>query len=678
LMQYDITAAGPLEAPVVANEALAPGKVAWNRATQVFAKGFNVPINVTAWNEPGTNVLGNIAPEAPAGAWHKLPHELKKFIDLHLSRLGEEASSSLADKVGPQILINAGRKTSQRISWIESRATLANFDYQAQRLGVIEVFRAPPRLPGVIEETRPLFTFRVRQEPLTAAIPDDPEVAALLKPHMETLQKRGKKRVELEFWTMPECPGCIEARPQLERIAGELSGRVDVTLRFVVSRTEAGWSALHGEREANEAKLQALIQKYYPEKIWQWLAWRETHRDAAWTDGAAKLGLLQARLRGALAAGEGDALLAADNELMQRRRVEGTPSLVIANKMFDAPIERLQILRALCGLLDDPKPAACKDVPACFFDAQCRKRGYIGRCIDAGKPTARCDTSRAALKVPVTVIVDRECLHDNHERIMEVVISDLPGAEFNVVDFTQPEVAKLLESGELARLPAYVIDPIAKTEYGYDDGVGKAAFASKDGKHLMLRPFAVGAHRVLNRKRIKGRVDLFVSRHSKNGQEAVESALDFLQLNGDSSPQIEFHDALYWKETPGPAGAKEPARELAASGGLAELEEAARAAVVKKLWPEKFNEYLLERGKKRGSSYWDSALKTIGVDPEVVRKEAEGPSDATLRALHAEADLLKSLDAGGDITLLAENCELIAIRSRQDLRDILNKVAQRK
>jgi hypothetical protein len=74
LMQYDITAAGPLEAPVVANEALAPGKVAWNRATQVFAKGFNVPINVTAWNEPGTHVLGNIAPEAPAGAWHKLPH----------------------------------------------------------------------------------------------------------------------------------------------------------------------------------------------------------------------------------------------------------------------------------------------------------------------------------------------------------------------------------------------------------------------------------------------------------------------------------------------------------------------------------------------------------------------------------------------------------------------------
>ena len=586
-----------------------------------------------------------------------------------LSRLGEDESTALAAHLASEaLIINAGRKTSQRLWWRSGKATLANFDYQAQRLGVAEVY--PAGEPGR------KFDIRVRLEALTAQVPDDPEVAALLAPHLQDLKKKGKQRVEIEYWTMPDCPGALKARPDMQRLATELGSRVSVSLHFVVSKDDGKLSSLHGDRELQEAGLQAVVQKYYPEKIWAWLDWRAQQPNAPWQDGARALGLLAARLRGALATGEPEKLLEADYELMQRRRVNGTPSLVIANRLYEDQVDRLHVLRVLCALLEDPKPGACKDVPACFHDAQCRKRGFIGRCIDPGKPTARCDTSQPAVRVPAVVVVDRENIYDNHERIMEVLLADLPGLDFRVLDISESEARTLVEKARVSRLPAYLLDPVAKTETGFAAGLGRIARDDRNAGQLVLEGAAsVGAHRIVNRPRLKGRADLFVSRLSKSGQEALETALEYQQSAGALAPEIVLHDALYWKT---PAPDKPEQRELAAINGLAEIEEAARALAVRKLAPGRLHAYLLERGKKRGSSYWDVALQAAGLDPAQVRALAEKPADDIRAALYAEADLLKSLDAGGEIVLLAENCELIPVRSRRDLREVFERIGPKK
>jgi hypothetical protein len=334
------------------------------------------------------------------------------------------------------------------------------------------------------------------------------------------------------------------------------------------------------------------------------------------------------------------------------------------------------VLRVLCGLLEEPKPAGCKDVAACFFDAQCRKRGFIGRCVDPGKPAAHCDTSQPAVKVPAVVVTDRENIYDNHERILEALVGDLPGLDYRALDVSDPEGRALLEKAKVTRVPAYFFDPVAKTETGYAAGLGRIVREDKATGQLVLEGAAtVGAHRLVNRPRIKGRADLFVSRLSKFGQEALEAALEYQQTARARAPEIILHDALYWKT---PAAGKPEQRELAAANGVAEIEEAARAAAVKRLAPEKLRAYLLERGKKRGSSYWDVAVQAAGLDPARVRALAEKPGDDVLHDLYAEADLLKSLDAAGDIVLLAENCELIPIGSRRDLRDVFERIGSKK
>ena len=676
LMKYDITLLGTAEAGAGVETAILPSPTASHIATSLspqVPQGVHSSVMVFGWSEPGTSFFGRPTATAPT-VWN-IPTAKSPF-EIHLSRLGEEGSEALAKTTQAHLIINAGRKSSQRIFWNCGNTTLVNFDYQAQRLGVVEIFPADMKWNEEKNGRSPRrFTMASRFEALIPAIPDDPEITALLAPHLQALNKKGKKRVDVEFWTMPECPGCIQAWPGVQRMVNDFSSRVDVAMHFVVQLENGKLGSLHGERELNEARIQILVNKYYKEKIWDWLVWRDKHREDSWEVGANALSMLTARIRGALKAGEADRLLKADFELMQRRRVEGTPSLVIANRLYDGSMQQLQILRVLCGLLEAPAPAACKDVPACFFDAQCKKRGFIGRCLDAGKASARCDTSQPAVKVPATVILDKENLYSNHERIMEALIGDLPGIEFKMLDYSDPDARVLVETLKLARLPAYVLDPVAKKEEKYADGMGKIVVENESTHALVVRPFAVGSHHLLNRQRIKGRADLFVSRFSKNGQEALETAIACKQSLGAATPELALHDALYWKEPLSEMGGK---RELAASAGLAELEDAARAMAIKMLAPERLDDYFLERGKHRGSSYWDKAIEALGMDVGRIRALAEESAPEILLALYAEADLLKSLDAGGDITLLAENCELIVIRSRQDLREILERIGQRR
>jgi len=586
------------------------------------------------------------------------------FPLIYISRLGEEETTRFAETLDRDaIVFNAGRKTTQRISWRANKATCVNFDFQAQRLVIVDLFARGKAGEG--------FDIRARQEALTKDIPDDPEIAAILEPHLKTLAKKGKQKVDIEFWTMPECPGCNELRPTLQSIATELSERVNVRLHFVTSTQNGRLVSLHGENELMESRVQAVVQQYFPEKIWAWLTWRHANAAASWEEGARALKILPARIRGAISTGAADALLIADEKLSLTRRIAGTPTLIIANRMYDQPADRPQILRALCSVLQAPKPTLCASVPACFFDAQCRKRGTIGRCLDAGTAAARCDNSQPAVKVPATVIVDKDALFDNSERILEAMVADLPGLDYRVIDKNSDEGRALIAKLRITHLPAYVLDPVAKTERGYSESIAKVLREETKDRALVAQYSAVGAMQILQRERQKGRLDLFAARMSKNGQESVDAAIEHLRNGAGSKPELVLHDALYWKESDGQ-------RELAASGGLTEIQEAAIAAAVKSLAPEKYFDYLLERGRARGSMYWDVAVKKIGVDAEQVRKLAEGPAPEILKVLKAEADLLKVLDAGGDITALAENCELVTVRSRQDLRDLMDRIGARR
>ncbi len=599
-----------------------------------------------------------------------------KHFKILLCPLGEEESDRLAKEIEDvDLILNAGRKTSQRISWTVGGTVVVNFDYQVQRLVVIEVSKLANRAKG---NGRPKWDVRVRLDPIKPELPEAPAVSSLLQPHLKALQKKGKQQVTIEYWTMGFCPYCKEVGPDLEQIASDLKDRVHLEPHFLVSRKAGGGlQALHGDVELQENRIQALIYKYYPEKYWDWVRWRmkDGNEDAAWEKGAAKLGLLKARIKGALQAGEGDELLERDFRLSLRRRVRGTPTLVLANKLYEGPIERLKVLRVLCGLLDQPKPAVCEKVPKCFMDAHCKKRGYIGRCLEKGTPKARCDFSRKALELNVIVLVEPDSLFSNHEKILQILVDYLPGLRWTFVDPFGKQGLELTKRFKLERFPAYLIDRDAEAEADFESRLSRLVRV-ENGK-LVLRSGMTGAHRIRQRQRIRGRVDLFVARHSKYGQQAVEAALEVVE-NGSVVPDLRIHDALFWRETVQEDGSVK--RELASQGGLAEIEEAARGLAVRRMAPEKFRRYLKAqgRGQRRGSSYWDRALVETGIEVAAVRNLSEKPAAEILKEMQATADLLKALEAGGKVILLGENCELIPVQSRRELAYYLEMIGKRK
>ena len=238
-------------------------------------------VDVSVWNEPGIDIFGAIE------VMRILPCQLHPPIEngfaARLSRLGEMENETFAkEKNCDDLILNSGRKATQRTDWRVGSTTLVNFDYQARNLIVIEVFPAPPG-------SGQRYEFRTRLEPLGKEIPDDPEIVKLLEPHLAALKKKGKKRIEIEYWTMPDCPYCKLARPELQKLAHDLGDRVSIVPHWVVEKRGNELSSLHGDDELNEARVQAVIAKYYPEKIWAWLEWRAEHRDP-WSAGRRETG----------------------------------------------------------------------------------------------------------------------------------------------------------------------------------------------------------------------------------------------------------------------------------------------------------------------------------------------------------------------------------------------------
>jgi hypothetical protein len=287
-MGYDVVSASPQESASLISGPRSSSGIVEHR---VGSAGNTVSITVEQRVPQPDQMLLSTSTSLPPpdAAQMKAPRVI-------LSRLGEEESSALAAGLNEEALvINAGKKLSQRVSWRAENAIVANFDFQAKHLGIAEIYAVDPA-----SNAGRKFDIRVRMEPLSAEIPDDPTIANLLLPNLAALKKKTKSRVEIEFWTMPECPGCAQARPEIRRLVADLSERAKISVRFVTHKEDGKLASLHGPRELQEAHVQAVIQKYYPEKLWDWMDWREQNADVPWQEGAKKFGMLAARINGAI------------------------------------------------------------------------------------------------------------------------------------------------------------------------------------------------------------------------------------------------------------------------------------------------------------------------------------------------------------------------------------------
>jgi len=563
-----------------------------------------------------------------------------------LSPLGEELSERIAREVeGVDLVLNAHRRSTGAAFFRAGDAVVAQFDFQGRALCRVRVSTVRGRRR--VEVLDPIR--------LGKSVADDPAVARIVAEAEREIASLAARRVlTVELFKMALCPHAPKVERTLAEVAKALGGRAELRVTHVVWVDARGrLRSMHGEPEVAEARRQAAIFEFYPDKYWDYAAWRaENLADEGWELECRRLGMSLARLRGCVKSGEADEMLKRHADRAERLRVSSSPMLYLGGRRYEGPASRAAVLSAVCSSLPGGAEgvAICKGLPKCFSDADCRKPGFVGECVRPGKKDAECRHHKA-VKVPLTVVEDSRAAWSPVRQVVESLQVFFPRLSDRKVDFRSEEGRAMVNRYKLDRLPAYILGKQALTERNVDT-IREVLTPVADA--LVLAPGFAGSHQDITRERMPGRVDLFLAPHSTGAAEAITEALDLVER--DEAPGLRLRAAVY----------RDREWRLAAPGGLSELEEMLREAAVGEARPDALRRYLRARLKRVGSSYWEDPLREAGLDPAEIRAVAESPLAAAL--LDADAQALAEIGGAGPVVLLVANQGLVPVGSRAELR----------
>jgi hypothetical protein len=277
---------------------------------------------------------------------------------------------------------------------------------------------------------------------------------------------------------MADCPYGKRAEnalgPMLQKMGDQIDLKVyfiadevgvdDVSVPSAASRGAPGCSgtatgtgrfrSLHGDAEVEEGIRQLVIQKLYPDKMWDYILTRNAET-SAWRDCALKLGMDVVEIE-KMAAGETGASLFSDN--IRRANLLGihaSPTLRVNGQEVEAFFDPTALALAICKA--DSGVVLCADMPVCRHDADCAASGKIGICVDANTPQAKCE-EYPTVSFGVQVLNDSTCSVCETYPFVRSTLALFPGAKFETVE-VHSDAGRLLKNRYgLDRVPSFVLD----------------------------------------------------------------------------------------------------------------------------------------------------------------------------------------------------------------------------
>lgn len=348
------------------------------------------------------------------------------------------------------------------------------------------------------------------------------------------------------------------------------------------------------------------------------------------------------------AAGKTESIVKRDNILITRpswqaRRL-GKLSLTVDDGKIIA--YNLEELRLSDQLKDDP--AIQKVLPACFSDADCKKEGLIGACSNAGTLEAKCLYSQPK-KIASWVIVPEDCRVCKTEPVISFLKKQFPGLDIAYLHYPGQEAEKIIKDTGIKFLPAYLLSRDIDSQAGFAQIKNDV---EEKNDYYLLSPRISGIAYFLDREKIEGRLDLFISLHAK------DTAVLLDQIKS-ARPALHF---LAVKQGNG----------FEALRGNPEVEEYLRCVCAQKHYPDKFWDYLSCRAKNIGSSWWEDCAGDFNIEKmRSCARSAEGVS-----LLEENISLNKELQIMLGPTYLLDNQQIFSsngVPSKEELDRILNK-----
>jgi len=264
----------------------------------------------------------------------------------------------------------------------------------------------------------------------------------------------------------------------------------------------------------------------------------------------------------------------------QGRRLGELAITVKENKIAAYKIKELRLSDEIT---DDPGMLSI--LPRCFSDNNCQQEGAIGVCRDPGTLKSRCEFTKAP-RVNLLIVTAKLCNVCNTEGMVKYLRRPFPGLTVSYLYYPDAKANKLIRDFGIKTLPVYLLGKEAGREKSFDTVRENLEVR---GGFYMFKPQLSGIAYFLERKNIKGKLDLFLTLYDKNTPALLEMIKEF-------NPTVHF------------LAVEEGKGNFKAPGGNLEVEEYLRSLCVQKYYPADFWDYISCRGKFINTSWWQDCL----------------------------------------------------------------------
>lgn len=332
----------------------------------------------------------------------------------------------------------------------------------------------------------------------------------------------------------------------------------------------------------------------------------------------------------------------------QGRRLGKLTLKVKDKKITDYKVEELRVSDKYTDDAD-----ILKVLPRCFSDSGCKEKGMQGSCLEPGSMKAACTYTKAA-KVALTVITAKDCIACNAKKVVERLSSLFPGLTDSYIYYPSAQAEKMVGELNITSLPAFLLGKEAENEKGFDQL--KENLEPKGGLYL-IKPAYSGLGFLPVRKKIKGKLDIFISLYDKNTAKLLDAVRPF-------NPDIHLLAAAQKEADAG--------KPFAAKHGSMEVEECLRAVCVKKYYPDKFYDYITCRSRNSDTSWWEDCLK----DDEASKVRSCSRSNEAPALLSENISLNAELQVMFGPAYLVDNQEIFStegIPSKEDFKKLFRR-----
>ena len=605
----------------------------------IIVKKNNISIGITGvtTQERIYSLNDSLIIKDPLASLKEIWNELKEKSDfiVILSHCGEEISRQILEFLPEcNVVVNGHKKISTENIVINEKKILLQFEFLGKSLSYAE-FDSKQKIKrnGWLNVTKEIL--------------EEPNIAEIIKSHNE---ENIYAKPIYDLYIMSLCPYGKEALKEFISFKNVLK-ETEWNIWFIGSiQGEEKLSSLHGQEEIEDEMIWLAVKEIYPQKWEEFLIKRIGLKEVNADDVFAILRDMNLDIPKIKSWIEknGKKELKIHYLRSMKMGINASPTLLINNMIFNKEIIKYYLLKDICEKRKTKISSFCDSLPECIKDTDCKKKGKIGKCVNIKKDgSGECQYTDSYLCTLFVFIPDTSFTSPDIQ-LANNISNDFSGVIVKLEKISSANGRKIIGKFDPLYLPFYVIETSIEKDPNFSI---IEEMLVKDKGFFIFKKNVIKPFYFYKKSLIENSITLFVDPVFPAAKEAIDMVLSYKNKNIKIMPV--FYDNI--SDT--------------AFSELHKLqkEEALRWITFLEKYPKKYYGYLELFSKRDNVSYWFKDLKKLKINIDIFISELNNISQKSKKYY----DEINELGINGPIEVFLNNREVVVIKNKKELREIL-------